>query len=79
LRSPGPLHRRADAVAVAEVDVVAHPDLVSVVDDGAPGSEKRIACISSISSRPLSSSGARRRRMPRFSFIRGSFAYSAYM
>ena len=30
---PGPLHRRADAVAVAEIDVVAHADLVAVVDD----------------------------------------------
>ncbi len=29
----GPLHRRAHAVAVAEVDVVAHPDLVAVVDE----------------------------------------------
>ena len=28
-----PLHRRAHAVAVAEVDVVAHADLVAVVDD----------------------------------------------
>ena len=28
-----PLHRRADAVPVAEVEVVAHPDLVAVVDD----------------------------------------------
>ncbi len=28
-----PLHRRPDAVAIAEVDVVAHPDLVAVVDD----------------------------------------------
>ena len=27
-----PLHRRADAVAVAEVDVVAHPDLVAVIE-----------------------------------------------
>ena len=32
-----PLHRRADAVAVAEVDVVAHPDLVAVVEDRAAG------------------------------------------
>ena len=32
-----PLHRRAHAVAVAEVDVVAHPDLVAVVDDGRAG------------------------------------------
>src|SRR5437899_2668533 len=31
---PRPLHRRAHAVAVAEEDVVAHPDLVSVVEDG---------------------------------------------
>ena len=29
-----PLHRRADAVAIAEVDVVAHPDLVAVIADG---------------------------------------------
>jgi hypothetical protein len=28
-----PLHRRAHAVAIAEVDVVAHPDLVAVIDD----------------------------------------------
>ena len=28
-----PLHRRPDAVAVAQVDVVAHADLVAVVDD----------------------------------------------
>jgi len=28
-----PLHRGADAVAVTEIDVVAHPDLVAVVDD----------------------------------------------
>ena len=32
---PRPLHRRAHAVAVAQVDVVAHADLVAVVDDGA--------------------------------------------
>ena len=30
-----PLHRRAHAVAVAEEDVVAHPDLVAVVEDRA--------------------------------------------
>ena len=33
----GPLHRRADAVAVAEIDVVAHADLVAVVDDRRAG------------------------------------------
>ena len=32
-----PLHRRSYPVAVAEVDVVAHPDLVAVVDDRRPG------------------------------------------
>ncbi len=32
-----PLHRRADAVAVAEIDVVAHADLVAVVDDRRAG------------------------------------------
>ena len=31
-----PLHRRPDAVPVAEVDVVAHADLVAVVDDRRP-------------------------------------------
>src|SRR6266446_8732680 len=30
-----PLHRGADAVAIAEIDVVAHPDLVAVVEDRA--------------------------------------------
>ena len=33
----GPLHRGADAVAVAEVDVVAHADLVAVIDHGRSG------------------------------------------
>ena len=33
----GPLHRRADRVSVAEVDVVAHEELVAVVDDRASG------------------------------------------
>jgi hypothetical protein len=28
-----PLHRRADAVAVAEIDVVSHPDLVAVIEN----------------------------------------------
>ena len=32
-----PLHGRAHAVAVAQVDVVAHADLVAVVDDGRAG------------------------------------------
>jgi hypothetical protein len=32
-----PLHGGADAVAVAEVDVVAHADLVAVVHDGRAG------------------------------------------
>src|ERR1700691_1670004 len=28
-----PLHRRSNAIAVAEVDVVSHPDFVAIVDD----------------------------------------------
>ena len=32
-----PLHRRAHAVAVAEIDVVAHADLVAVIDDRRAG------------------------------------------
>ena len=33
----GPLHRRAHAIAVAEIDVVAHPDLVAVVQNRCAG------------------------------------------
>ena len=36
-----PLHRRADAVSVAQVDVVAHAELVAVVDDGRPGQREQ--------------------------------------
>ena len=38
-----PLHRRTDAVAVAEVHVVPHPDLVSVVEDGRSGQREQEA------------------------------------
>ena len=38
-----PLHRRAHAVAVAEVDVVAHEQLVAVVEDRAPGQRQEQA------------------------------------
>ena len=38
-----PLHRRAHAVAVAEIDVVAHPDLVAVVDDRGAGQRQQQA------------------------------------
>ena len=38
-----PLHRRAHAVAVAEVDVVAHPDLVAVVEDRRAGQREEQA------------------------------------
>ena len=37
----GPLHRRAHAVAVAEPDVVAHPDLVAVVEDRRAGQRQQ--------------------------------------
>ena len=39
-----PLHRGAHAVAVAEIEVVPHPDLVAVVDDGraGQGEEQRV-------------------------------------
>ena len=36
-----PLHRRAHAVAVAEIDVVAHADLVAVVDDRRAGKRQQ--------------------------------------
>ena len=38
-----PLHRRAHAVAVAQIDVVAHADLVAVVDDRRAGEGKEQA------------------------------------
>jgi len=71
-----PLHRRAHAVAVAEIDVVAHADLVAVVDDRLPGSVSSRQFSSSMRRRSLSISGASRRRIPRFSFIDGSEAYA---
>ena len=36
-----PLHRRAHAVAVAEIDVVAHADLVAVIDDRRAGKRQQ--------------------------------------
>ena len=36
-----PLHRRTHSVAVAEPDVVAHPDLVAVVEDGRAGQRQQ--------------------------------------
>ena len=50
-----PLHRRAHAVAVAEVDVVAHADLVAVVDDRRAGQREQQA---------RSSARSRRRSLP---------------
>ena len=43
LRSGGPLHRRPHAVAVVQVDVVAHADLVAVVDDRRAGEREEQA------------------------------------
>ncbi len=47
-REPGvavcaPLHRRAYAVAIADVDIVAHPDLVAVVDHRCAGQREQQA------------------------------------
>src|SRR5579862_4989929 len=36
-----PLHRRAYAIAIAEIDVVAHTDLVAIVDDWRSGKRKQ--------------------------------------
>src|SRR5260370_26623461 len=35
-----PLHRRTHAVAVAEIDIIPHPDLIPVVQDRASGHRK---------------------------------------
>ena len=37
-----PLHRGADAVAVAEVDVIAHANLVAVVDHRRAGGNQHV-------------------------------------
>ena len=37
------MHRRAHAVAIAEIDVVAHADLVAVIDDRRAGKRKQQA------------------------------------
>src|SRR4029079_19583553 len=37
----GPLHRRSSAISISEKRVVAHPDLVSVVDDGGARQRKQ--------------------------------------
>jgi hypothetical protein len=34
------LHRRANAIAIAEIDVIAHPDFIAVVDDRRAGQGK---------------------------------------
>ena len=39
----GPLHRGPDSVAIAQVDVVAHADLVTIIDDGCPREGKQNA------------------------------------
>ena len=70
-REPGvaigrPLHRRAHAIAVAKIEVVAHADLVAVVEDRRAGHrhQKRIQQLD-LAPVVSSSSGARRRRIPR--------------
>src|SRR5690606_39644496 len=36
-----PLHGRTDAVPIAQVDVVAHPDLVTVIQNGRTGQRQQ--------------------------------------
>ena len=43
LRSAIPLHRSANAVAIAEVDVVTHSDFIAVVEDRRAGKRKQQA------------------------------------
>ncbi len=60
-----PLHRRAHRVAVAQVDVVAHADLVAVVEDRGAGQREQ-ETVHHLDHAPgrCPSSGAKRRRMP---------------
>ena len=43
-----PLHGRAHAVAIAQVDIIAHANLIAVVEHRRPGSENSSPCMSSI-------------------------------
>src|SRR5260221_9953866 len=38
-----PLHGRADAVSIAEIDIIAHADLIAVIDDWRPGHREQQA------------------------------------
>ena len=70
----------AATLAQGSAEVAAGVDTVASGVDGATQQFAGVvAVISSISSRPLSSSGASRRRIPRLIFMRGSLAYSEYM
>ena len=74
-----PLHRRPHAVAIAQVDVVAHPDLVAVVDDRRTGKGEQ----ESVHELDPSAVVAEERREPapdpRFTRACGSSAYTRYM
>src|SRR5579859_3510660 len=41
--TPTPLHRRPYSVAISQVNVVSHADLVSVINDGSTGQRKQHA------------------------------------
>ena len=69
-----PLHRRPYGVPVAEEDIVAHPDLVPVVDDGRAWHAHGQAVQELNAGLSFSIMEARRRRMPTFTRIRGSVA-----
>src|SRR5205807_3898908 len=74
----GPLHGRSHAIAIAEIDVVSHADLVAVIENGLPGRVKSRLYSNSAWRRSLSIRGANRLRIPRLSRMRGFLAYSWY-
>ena len=67
-----PLHGRAHAVAVAQIDIVAHANLIAVVEHRRPGQRKQQAVEEFHLAPVVASSGARRRRIPRLMRACGS-------
>ena len=74
-----PLHRRAHRVAVAEIDVVAHQDLVAVVDDRAARQRQQQRVEQLGHAAVVVDQRGEPAADPMWRFIRGSLAYSAYM
>lgn len=60
-----PLHGRSDRLALGQIEVVAHPDLLAVADDRRAG-HAQLEAVGQLDASPVAGSiGASRRRIPR--------------